>query len=97
MVTQASGGSRGGARGARLPLFLDETETRRAEKILGDPPLSMSLNDGPPPPNIPRSGSGTAGRLLLQIQISMCFHLVGGDFNSYEVLLVLVSFSVLFR
>ena len=50
MVTQASGGSRGGARGARLPLFLDETETRRAEKILGDPPLSMSLNDCPPPP-----------------------------------------------
>ena len=43
----ASGGSRGGAREARaqLPLFLDETEARRAEKKFFDTgaPLSLSL------------------------------------------------------
>ena len=39
-----SGGSRGGARGARPPLllFLDETEAQRAEKIF--------LETKPPPP-----------------------------------------------
>ena len=46
-----SGGSRGGARGARgAPLFLDQTEARRAEKnLLGDcPPLSQGLMTVPP-------------------------------------------------
>ena len=44
-----------------LPLFLDQTETRRAEKnFFGDrPPLSKGLDDLPPPPLISRSGSGT--------------------------------------
>ena len=38
--------------GAGHPLFLDQTETRRAEKIfLGDrPPLSKGLDDLDPPP-----------------------------------------------
>ena len=40
-LTILSGGSRGGARGVRPPLFLDQTEARRAEKNVGDrpPPL----------------------------------------------------------
>ena len=33
-----SGGSREGARGAGPPLFLDQTEARRAEKIFWRPP-----------------------------------------------------------
>ena len=37
-----SGGSRGGARGARPPLFLDQTEARRTEKVFFD--------TAPPPP-----------------------------------------------
>ena len=50
--------------GAGLPLFLDQTETRRAEKnFFGErpPPLSKGLDDldTPPPPLISRSGSGT--------------------------------------
>ena len=46
----SSGGSRGGA---RPPLFLDQTEARRAEKkMLGE--------TVPPLPPISRSGSGTA-------------------------------------
>ena len=45
-----SGGSRGGARGARPPLFLDQTEARRTEKNVfapPPPPLSHGL-DTPP-------------------------------------------------
>ena len=47
---RTSGGSRGGARGARPPpLFLDQTEARRAEKILfGD--RGQDLEDHPPAP-----------------------------------------------
>ena len=48
--------------GAGLPLFLDQTETRRAEKnFFGErpPPLSKGLDDLEPPPLISRSGSGT--------------------------------------
>ena len=42
-----SGGSKGGAREARVSsLVLDQTEARRAEKILGDCP-------SPPPPPPP--------------------------------------------
>ena len=38
-LTQTSGGSRGGARGAAPPLFSDQTEARRTQKIfVGDPP-----------------------------------------------------------
>ena len=44
-----SGGSRGGARGARPPLFLDQTEARRTEKNVFDPPL-ISWAGYPPPP-----------------------------------------------
>ena len=46
-----SGGSRGGARGARPPLFLDQTEARRTEKKFFEPPpppISHGL-DTPPP------------------------------------------------
>ena len=46
----SSGGSRGGARGAPPPpLFLDQTEARRAEEIWGGtgPPLSQGLDDRP--------------------------------------------------
>ena len=45
----SSGGSRGGARVPRL--FLDQTEARRAEKILfwrPGPPFSKGLDDRPP-------------------------------------------------
>ena len=47
-----SGGSRGGARGARPPLFLDQTEARRTEKKFFDPPppISHGLYTPPPPP-----------------------------------------------
>ena len=48
-----SGGSRGGPRGTQAPpLFLDQTEARRAEKnIFGDAPspLSQGLDDQGPP------------------------------------------------
>ena len=57
-----SGVSRGGARGARPPLFLDQTEARRAEKkFFSRPPPSPYLRvwmTGPPP--YLRSGSATA-------------------------------------
>ena len=59
-VPKLSGGSRGGARGARPPpLFSDQTE-----KIFEDraPPLSQGLDDRPFPPRISRSGSGTDTR-----------------------------------
>ena len=47
-----TGGSRGGARGAPppLPLFLNQTDARRAEKMFGGgtgPPLSQGLDDRP--------------------------------------------------
>ena len=43
-----SGGSRGGARGARPPLFFDQNEARKAEKIFGgDPPLLSQALDPP--------------------------------------------------
>ena len=51
--TGKSGGYRGGARGARLTLFLDQTEARGAEILffLKDwPPLSQGLDDSSPPP-----------------------------------------------
>ena len=57
----SSGGSRGrdrkGGGGLEAPLFLDQTEARRAEKKLGDDRRHS------PPPSLPlifRSGSGTA-------------------------------------
>ena len=52
-LVYSSGGSRGGAQGARSPspLFLDQTEARRAQKNF--------LGDRPPHPLILRSGSGT--------------------------------------
>ena len=43
-------GSRGGVRGARSPLFLDQTEARRAEKFFWDhPPYLRVWMTGPPP------------------------------------------------
>ena len=50
-----SGGSRGGARGDRPPLILDQTEAQRAEKKFGDRPPSHLI-----------SGSGWPGPLLSQ-------------------------------
>ena len=47
----------GGPGGSATPLFLDQTEARRAEKILfletGPPPLSKGLDDQTPPPPHP--------------------------------------------
>ena len=65
---QASGWSRGGAR-PLSPLFLDQTEARRAEKIYCDrppPPLISGSGWSPPPPPPPppliwRSESATTG------------------------------------
>ena len=56
-VDVSSAGSRGGARGGATPppLFLVQTEARRAEKIFfGDrpPALSNGPDDRPPPPLI---------------------------------------------
>ena len=53
-LPHSSGGSRGGARGARPPppLFLDQTGARRAEKnFFGDcsPALFQGLDDRVPP------------------------------------------------
>ena len=45
----SSGGSRGGARGTRAPLFLDQTEGRRAEKFFKTVPL-ISESGWPGPP-----------------------------------------------
>ena len=58
---RGSGGSRGGVRGARSPLFFDQNEARRAEKnFFWDraPSLSHGLDDRPPPPLIWRTGWG---------------------------------------
>ena len=47
MQYASSGGSKGGARGARAPLFLDQTEAQRTEKIFfvdRPPPLSKGLD-----------------------------------------------------
>ena len=64
LLNGGSGGSRGGARGPPAPLFLDQTEARRAEKkrfLEIAPPLSQRLDDPPPPhhPPSPLSGSAT--------------------------------------
>ena len=53
-----------GPGGPGLPLFLDQTETRRAEKnFFGERPpphyLRVWMTWNPPPPLISRSGSGT--------------------------------------
>ena len=48
-----SGGSRGENRGGQAPLFLDQTEARRAEKYFFrdfPPSLFQALDDRPPPP-----------------------------------------------
>ena len=63
-MQQISGGSRGGALGARAsPLFLEPTEAWRDEKMFFWDELSPSyqgLDDRPPPPLIRMSGSATA-------------------------------------
>ena len=50
-----SGGSREGARGARVPtLFLDQTEAQKAEKIILRPrPYLRGLDNRCPPPPSP--------------------------------------------
>ena len=52
------GGSRGGTREARPPLFFDQIEARRAENFFffeATPSLSQGLHDRPvPPPPVPR-------------------------------------------
>ena len=62
-----SGESRGGARGGRSPLFLDQTEARRTEKnFFGDrvPPLSQGLN-----PALPKHLHSAASLITLQDRI----------------------------
>ena len=52
IYVNTSGGSRGEVWGALRPLFLDEKEARKAEKIFfkaGPLPLSQGLDDRPPP------------------------------------------------
>ena len=50
-MSQTSGGSRGGARGAASPLFFDQNEDRRGEKKFWDRPppphphLSQTIDD----------------------------------------------------
>ena len=64
----SSGGSRGGALGARAPpLFFDQNEARRAEKkfVETGPRLSQDMDDPSPPP-IWRSGSATGWMKPLQ-------------------------------
>ena len=66
-----------GSRGPGLPLFLDQTEPRKAEKNFWRAPLPFpkGLDDRPPPaPLISRSGSGTVGDAeLLIIYVSLSF------------------------
>ena len=63
LLNGGSGGSRGGARGPPAPLFLDQTEARRAEKktFFGDCAPLISETGWPPHPFplIWRSGSAT--------------------------------------
>ena len=49
------GGSRGGTRGARPPLFFDQIEARRAEKFffLRPPPPYLRVCMTAPPPRLP--------------------------------------------
>ena len=78
--TGKSGGYRGGARGARLTLFLDQTEARRAEIlfVLKDwPPLSQGLDDSSPPPTLsegldPLLDSNENGTFYLQSNFDYC-------------------------
>ena len=98
MVTQTSGGSREGAQGgppARLFLIFGPNKGPEGrKKYFGDrapPYLGVWMTAPLPPPLISRSGYGTAGWLLLKFQISVCMHLVCGDFKNYEALLVLFS------
>ena len=55
--------------GGSPPLFLDETEVQRVEKIIfGDrPALSKGMNDRPP--LISRSGSGTVSGVLATLVV----------------------------
>ena len=57
LVYVISGGTRGGARGSRPPLCLDQTEARGAEKsFLGDrasPYLRIWMTNPHPPPPAP--------------------------------------------
>ena len=59
-LTNISSRSMGGAR-PPPPLFLDQTEARRAGKTFLEiaPPLNLRVWMIPPPPLISRSGSGT--------------------------------------
>ena len=78
--TGKSGGYRGGARGARLTLFLDQTEARRAEILFffkTGPPLSQGLDDRPPPPTLsegldPLLDSNENGTFYLQGNFHYC-------------------------
>ena len=65
-----SGRSRGGARGGSgPPLFLDQTEARRAEKnLFGDrPPLSQGLDD-----RAPRLSEGLDPPLYGALRLNRC-------------------------
>ena len=76
-IYEASGGSRGGVRGARtpLPLFLDQNEARRGKRFSfffwrAAPPLSQGLDDPPHPAPIWRSGSATGTRMDTDMKLT---------------------------
>ena len=65
---EISGGARGEAEGTGSPLFLDQTEARRAEKsFLRPPPPYLRVCTTGPPPLIWRSGSATGNNNLVQL------------------------------
>ena len=79
IAPKISGGSRGGAQGSGPPLFLDQTEARRAEKnFSGDwalPYLRVWMTAPPPP--ISRSGSCTENhRSFVWTEALSCMGLV---------------------
>ena len=56
-IWSGNSGGLGVGRGPRPPVFLDQTEARRAEKkfLETTPPLSQGLGDPPPPSPLPLS------------------------------------------
>ena len=81
-----SGWSRGGARGTRSPLFLDQNEVRRAEKIIFEtgPPLIKGSEwpFQPPPPPLPLS-EGLNPPLIFHTNFGPWVYVLGDKVLSY--------------